>query len=120
MSSGWVRCSVLAAPVPPGWKVCFSVVPKAICLTVSVLLGALALAELEPELEHPAVPSSPAATTVAPSQVAVRRLRVFTRLFVCDLSDGRRSGANRAGEQSIARRRPRSKILVNSKIWLTL
>src|SRR5690349_23346703 len=121
MSPGWIRCSVLGAPLPPGSKVCFSVVPKAICLTVSVLLGALALAELEPELEHPAAPSRPAATTVAPSQVAVRRLRVFTRLFVCDLSDARRSGANRAGERSIARRRPRSKNLVNTlKIWSTL
>jgi hypothetical protein len=35
----------------------------------------------EPELEHPAVPSRPAATTVAPSQVAVRRLKIFTRPF---------------------------------------
>jgi hypothetical protein len=34
--------------------------------------------ELEPELEHPAVPSSPAATTVAPSQAPVRRLKMFT------------------------------------------
>jgi hypothetical protein len=47
---------------------------------------ALALAELElepepepePEPEHPAVPSRPAAMTMAPSQVAVRRLKVFT------------------------------------------
>ena len=123
MSSGWVRCSVLGAPLPPGWKVCFSVVPKAICLTVSVLLDALALAELELELEleHPAVPSRPAATTVAPSQVAVRRLKVFTRPFVWHQSDARRSGANRADERSIARRRPRSKNLVNTlKIWSTL
>jgi hypothetical protein len=51
-----------------------------------VLLEALALElalaepepEPEPELEHPAVPSRPAATTMAPSQVAVRRLKVFT------------------------------------------
>jgi len=84
MSSGWVRCSVLPAPVPPGWKLCFSVVPKAICLTVSVLFEALALAlavlelELVLELEHPAVPSRTAATTVAPSQVAVRTLKMFT------------------------------------------
>jgi len=85
MSSGWVRCSVLTAPVPPGWKLCFSVVPKAICLTVSVLFEALALAlavlELELELEHPAVLSRTAATTVAPSQVAVRRLKMFTTDF---------------------------------------
>jgi len=116
MSSGWIRCSVLGAPLPSGWKVCFSVVPKAICLTVSVLLDAVALAELELELEleHPAVPSRPAATTVAPSQVAVRRLKVFTRPFVWHLSDARHSGASRAGERSIARRRPRSKNLVNT------
>jgi hypothetical protein len=53
-----------------------------ICLTVSVLLDALALVlgeleldvELDPELEHPAAPSTPAATTVTPSHVALRRL----------------------------------------------
>src|SRR5690349_24438511 len=88
MSSGWIRCSVCVAPLPLGWKLCFSVSPKAICLTVSVLGEALALAgpELEPELEleHPAMPSRPAATTVAPSQVAVRRLKIFTRQLVCD------------------------------------
>ncbi len=41
------------APVPFGWKLCFSVVPKTICLTVNVVLGALAvaLALAEPELE---------------------------------------------------------------------
>ena len=81
MSSGWIRCSVLVAPVPFGWKLCFNSVPKTSCLAVSVLgtlgLGlALALGELE--LEHPAVPSRPAVTTVAPSQVAVRRLKMFT------------------------------------------
>jgi hypothetical protein len=61
-------------------------VAKTICLTVSVLLEvlalALALAELVVvvvlELEHPAVATRPAATTVALSQVAVRRLKVFT------------------------------------------
>jgi hypothetical protein len=57
-------------------------VAKTICLTVSVLLEApaleLALAGLELELEHPAVPSRPAATTVAPSKVAVRKLKMFT------------------------------------------
>jgi hypothetical protein len=58
---------------------------------------------------------------VAPSQVAVRRLKVFTRPFVWHLSDARRSGANRADERSIARRGPRSKNLVNTlKIWSTL
>jgi hypothetical protein len=59
-------------------------VAKTICLTVSVLLEALALAELvlvvelELELEHPAVATRPAATTVTLSQVAVRRLIMFT------------------------------------------
>jgi hypothetical protein len=51
-----------------------------------VSLEALALAlapaelglELELELEHPAAPSRPAAMTVPPSQVAVRRLKMFT------------------------------------------
>jgi hypothetical protein len=48
-------------------------------LALALALGELEL-ELEPELEleHPAVPSTPAATTVAPSQVAVRRLKMFT------------------------------------------
>src|SRR5690348_5661544 len=100
MSSGWVRCSVFVAPFPFGWKLCFSVVAKTSCLTLNVLLEAPtlglglppALAELELEPEHPAVPSRPAATTVAPSQVAVRRLKVFTTRFVCDPSDARRSG----------------------------
>jgi hypothetical protein len=62
-------------------------VAKTICLTESVPLAAalalalaLALAELEPELEleHPAVPSRPA-TTVTPSQVAVRMLKMFIK-----------------------------------------
>ena len=83
MSSGWLRDPVFAAPVPFGWKLCFSVSPKAICLTVSVPFAAVALGELEPELEpeleHPAIPSRPAATTEVPSQVAVRKLKTFTR-----------------------------------------
>jgi hypothetical protein len=73
------------APVPFGWKLCFSNVPKAICLAVSTLGAALALALgfglLEVELEHPAVLSRPAATTVVPSQAAVRRLKMFTRFL---------------------------------------
>ena len=105
MSSGWVRDSVFAAPLPPGWKLCFSVEPKTICLTLSVLLEALALglevalAELELalalaelELEHPAVATRPAATTVTLSQVALRRLKVFTKPVVCDPSDARHTG----------------------------
>ena len=58
--------------------------PKAISLTVSALLEALALGELVvvlmlvlalvPELEHPAVVARPAATTVTLSQVILRRL----------------------------------------------
>jgi hypothetical protein len=64
--------------------------PKMSCLTVSVVGAALALElalalalgelelELELELEHPAVAARPAATTVTPSRVAVRRLKVFT------------------------------------------
>jgi hypothetical protein len=81
MSSGWVRDAVIAVPVPFGWKLCLIVVPYAICLTVRVLGGALALGlvVVVVELEHPAVASRPAATTVAPSQVAVRTLKIFTR-----------------------------------------
>jgi hypothetical protein len=68
------------APVPFGWKLCFSNVPKTNSLAVSTLGAALALAlgELELELEHPAMPSRPAAATVAPSHVPVRRLKMFT------------------------------------------
>lgn len=69
------------------------------------MLGALALAELalalglelglelelELELEHPAVPSRPPTTTVAPSQVAVRRLKVFIKRFVAEPSYARGS-----------------------------
>src|SRR5215831_1907456 len=81
MSSGWTRCSVCMAPWPFGWKLCFIVSPKRICLTVNVLGDALALGALELELEHPAEPSRPAVTTVAPSQVAVRRLKMFTNYW---------------------------------------
>src|ERR1700730_7355932 len=97
MSSGWVRRSVLAVPVPFGWKLCFSSEPKTICLTVGVVLEApplgvaLALGELEPELVQAAVPSR-VATTVAPRQVAVRILKMFTGLFVGDPGDARPSG----------------------------
>jgi hypothetical protein len=79
--------------LPFGWKLCFSVVTKTICLRLSPLGGALvvelpvALALAEPvalgeleleleefELEHPAAPNTLATTTVALSHVAVRRL----------------------------------------------
>ena len=95
----------MAAPVPFGWKVWCSVSPKAICLTVNEVGAALGLAlaepalelELELELEHPAVAARPAATTVTPSLVAVRRLHIFTKPRVCDASDARCTGALRAG-----------------------
>jgi hypothetical protein len=112
--------------LPLGWKLCFSVEAKTICLTVSAPLDTLALAlalaaavavavaelELELELEHPAVPSRPAAT-VAPSQVTVRRLKMFTKPLVCDPSDARHTGVQRAGELLMARRRPNSTHLLN-------
>jgi hypothetical protein len=84
MSSGWDSDSIFIAPVPFGWKLCFSVVAKTICLTLSPLPAALAVElalalelelELEePELEHPAAPNTLAATTAALSRVAERRL----------------------------------------------
>ena len=104
MSSGCTRCSVCMAPVPFAWKLCFIVSPKTICLTVNVLGVALVLGELELELEHPAEPSRPAATTVAPSQVAVRRLKMFTRGFVRDPGDVRCSGAKGTAERPMASR----------------
>ena len=76
-----------------------------ICLTVSPLLEALALAdpvlalvlvlvlvlvlELELELEHPAVATRPAATTVTLSQAALRRLKMFTNdLYAIQVTHG--------------------------------
>src|SRR6516164_6257245 len=101
MSSGWVRRPVVAAPVPLGWKLCVNVSPKRSCLTVSVVGEALALAlalaelelevelELELELEHPVVAARPAAMTVTPSRVALRRLEVFTRpLYAISVTHG--------------------------------
>src|SRR5215469_37566 len=118
MSSGWVRRPVVVAPVPFGLKLCFSVSPKAISLTARDLLGALALGlalgEVVLELEHPAVPSRPAATTVTPSQVAVRRLKIFTSRIVCGPGNVQRSGVKRAGEPRMVRRRPESKSLFNA------
>jgi hypothetical protein len=117
MSSGWLRASDFVAPVPFGWKLCLSVVPKTICLTESAELEplavdvALALAdaelglELEVELEleldpeHPEVPSRPAATTATPRRAAVRTLKVFMNRFVRDPDDVRRSGVQRLGER---------------------
>jgi hypothetical protein len=75
--------------VPFGWKLCFSVSPKTICFTVNVLGEALVLGVLELELEHPAIPSTPAATTAAPSHVAVRRLKMFIdRLYAIRMTHG--------------------------------
>jgi hypothetical protein len=79
--------------VPFGLKLCFSVSPKAICLTVSVPFAALGLGELEPEpepeLEHPAAPSRATATTMVPSHVAVRKLKIFTkRLYATRVTHG--------------------------------
>jgi hypothetical protein len=90
--------------VPLGWKLCLSVVPKTICLAVSVfgaLELALALGEVVLELEHPAVPR-PAAATAAPSQAAVRRLKMVTERFVCDPHDALRSRGRHEGERSVA------------------
>src|SRR5215469_4521928 len=121
MSSGWVRCSVFIAPVPPGWKLCFSNSPKAICLTVSVPFGTLGLAlTLAPafgelELEHPAVPSRPTTTTVAPSQVAVRKLKTFTKPLVCDPSDAGGSAGEQTDERPMTRRGSNPKNLVNAR-----
>ena len=110
MSSGWTRRSVCMAPVPFGWKLCFMVSPKSSCLTVNVLGEALALGGVEVELVHPAIPSRPAATTVAPSQVAVRKLKMFTRGFVRLPGDAQRSGVEGAVERLMASKRPNSKI----------
>src|SRR5215469_601865 len=134
MSSGWLRPSDFAAPLPFGWKLCLSVVPKTICLSESgefdapVPDGALVLAdaelglelgleleeELEPELEQPAVLSNPAATTAMPRRVAVRTLKVFMNRFVRDPGDARRSGVKRLGERSMAARRRESTRLINA------
>jgi hypothetical protein len=76
--------------------------PKMSCLTVNVLGEALVLGMLE--LEHPAIPNRPTATTVAPSQVAVRRLKMFTTGFVRDPGDVRRSGAKGTGERHITKK----------------
>ena len=110
MSSGWTRCSVCMAPVPFGWKLCFNVSPKMSCFTVNVLGEALVLGEVVLELEHPAVPSRAAAMTVAPIQVAVRTLKMFTRGFVRLPGDAQRSGVEGAVERLMASKRPNSKI----------
>ena len=109
MSSGWERPSLFAVPLPFGWKLCVSVEAWTICLTVSVLLEALALAELEldelelelelDELEHPAVAARPAATTVTPSLEAVRRLNVFMTGLVCHPRDALHTTVKRAAKR---------------------
>lgn len=108
MSSGWERPSLFAVPLPFGWKLWVSVAAWTICLTVSVLFEALALAldeleleldelELElDELEHPAVAARPAATTVTPSLEAVRRLNVFMTGLVCHPRDALQTTVKRA------------------------
>jgi hypothetical protein len=113
MSSGWERPSVFAVPLPFGWKLWVSVAAWTICLTVSALFEALALAvaeleldelgldelelELElDELEHPAVAARPAATTVTPRLDAVRRLNVFMTGLVCHPRDALRTTVKRA------------------------
>src|SRR5580704_13003567 len=107
MSSGWLRASDVTAPLPFGWKLCLSVVPKTICLTESAEFEAVALElalavadlglelgwelelELELEPEHPAVLSSPAATTATPRRVVVRTLKVFiTGLYATRVTHG--------------------------------
>jgi hypothetical protein len=116
MSSGWDRPSLFAVPLPFGWKLCVSVEAWTICLTVSVLLEALALAlaeleldeleldelelELElDELEHPVVAARPAATTVTPSLEAVRRLNVFMTGLVCHPRDALHTTVKRAAKR---------------------
>jgi hypothetical protein len=61
----------------------------ALALAELVLELELAVAELELELEHPAVATRPAATTVAPTQVALRRLKMFTNdLYAVPVTHG--------------------------------
>jgi hypothetical protein len=85
------------APLPFGWKLCFSVVARTICLMVNPVLLAVAVAlalaaglELVPvaagleaaglELEfdeHPAAPSTPVARTARPSRADVWWRNIF-------------------------------------------
>ena len=108
MSSGWLSDSVAVAPLPFGWKLCLSVVPKTICLTESAEFEAVALAlelalarrlavpelelELELEPEHPAVATRPAATTATPRRGVIRMLKMFIKRFVRGPGDAGRSG----------------------------
>jgi hypothetical protein len=107
-------------------------VPKTICLTLSALLEAPTLGlelelaelelelelvlELELELEHPAVATRPTTTTVTLSQVALRRLKMFTKPVVSDPSDARHTGVRRAGERQMSRREPNSTHLLNAPL----
>src|SRR5579859_3653155 len=115
MSSGWESPSVFAVPLPFGWKLWVSVAAWTICLTVSALLEALAvalaLAELELaldeleleldelELEHPVVAARPAATTMTPSLEAVRRLNVFMIGLLCHPCDALHPAVERAAKR---------------------
>lgn len=137
MSSGWLRDSVFAGPLPFGWNVCFSVVPSTIWLTASppAEVDALALAELAPvlaepepvlavalevelelELEHPDVPSRAAAATVTPSQVTLRMLEVFMRAVVRAPDDTTRSGATREHGLEMTRKQLNSAHLVKLRL----
>jgi hypothetical protein len=92
------------APLPFGWKLCLSVVPKTICLTESAEFEALAVElalalglavpelELELEPEHPAVASRPVTPTATPRRGVIRMLKMFRNRFVRDPGDAGRSG----------------------------
>src|SRR5215469_5373065 len=126
MSSGWLRDSVLAAPMPFGLKLWCSVVAKTICLNVNVLLGPLAPVlglvepelELGPELEHPAVASRLAATAAMPSRVAVCRLNIFIDAVLGDSNDALGSPAGHLSARLMARRWPKRKDSPHGDPWV--
>jgi hypothetical protein len=137
MSSGWLRDSVFAGPLPFGWNVCFSVVASTSWLVTSppAEVDALALAELEPvlaepepvlavglevelelELVHPDVPSRAAAATATPSHVTLRMLKVFMRAVVRAPDDTTRPGATREHGLEMTRKQLISVHLVNLRL----